>query len=59
MWGGVGTVFNHPKEINIHTLLPSYGIGVRWELKKNVNLRVDFGIGKHSTGFALGMHETF
>ncbi len=59
VWGGVGTVFNHPKEINIHTLLPSYGIGVRWELKKNVNLRVDFGIGKHSTGFALGMHETF
>lgn len=59
VWGGLGTVFNHPKEINIHTLLPSYGIGVRWELKKKVNLRVDFGVGKHSTGFMLGMHETF
>lgn len=59
VWGGVGTVFKNPDEVNINTLLPSYGLGLRWELKKKVNIRLDFGIGKHSTGLSIGMNETF
>lgn len=59
VWGGLGTVFNSPKDITSRRLLPSYGIGYRFEFKKHVNIRVDFGIGKHSTAIAFGMNETF
>ncbi len=58
-WGGVGTVFHHFDEIRCNTLLPSYGIGVRWEFKKKVNVRVDYGIGKRSSSISLGLYETF
>lgn len=59
VWGGVGTVFDNLKQITARRLLPSYGIGYRWEFKKKVNVRIDFGMGKESTAFALGLHETF
>lgn len=59
VWGGLGTVFDSFEGITSRRLLPSYGIGYRFEFKKQVNLRVDFGIGKHSTAIALGMNETF
>lgn len=59
LWGGVGTVFDKLRSITFNRLLPTCGIGYRWEFKKKVNVRIDFGIGKHSTAFALGLHETF
>ncbi len=59
VWGGVGTVFDSPKEITYRRLLPSYGIGYRWEFKKRVNVRIDLGFGKESMAFVLGLHETF
>lgn len=59
VWGGVGSVFRRAADIRWNTLLPTYGVGVRWEFKKNVNVRVDFGIGKHSTAVSMGMYETF
>jgi len=59
VWCGVGAVFDKLKELTARRLLPSCGIGYRWEFKKKVNVRIDFGIGKHSTAFALGLHETF
>jgi len=59
VWAGAGTVFGKLSEVNINTLLPSYGIGYRWEFKKRVNVRVDFGLGKHSSQLTFGLHETF
>ena len=59
VWAGLGTVFDHFHEINGHRLLPSYGIGYRWEFKKRVNVRVDFGMGKHSHAIGFGLNETF
>lgn len=59
VWGGVGTVFHHFSDIRLNTLLPSYGIGVRWEFKKKVNVRVDYGFGKRSSAISLGLYETF
>ncbi len=59
VWGGVGSVFRHFNDIRLNTLLPSYGIGVRWEFKKKVNVRVDYGIGKRSSSISLGLYETF
>ena len=59
VWGGVGTVFHRFDEIRWNRLLPSWGVGYRWEFKKNVNVRVDVGFGKHSSGFSIGLNESF
>ena len=59
VWAGVGTVFDSPNQIRWGTLLPTYGIGYRWEFKKKVNVRVDFGFGKHSTSINFGINEAF
>lgn len=59
VWGGVGTVFDRPWDVTMRRLLPSYGVGYRWEFKKKVNVRIDAGFGKHSMAFAFGLHETF
>lgn len=59
LWGGVGTVFRKFNQITFNRLLPSIGVGYRWEFKKNVNVRVDFGIGRHSKDFSLGLNEAF
>lgn len=59
VWGGVGTVFDSLRQVTARRLLPSYGVGYRWEFKKRVNVRIDFGMGKGSSAFAFGLHETF
>lgn len=58
-WLGVASVFPKFSKIGIKKLLPECGIGYRWEFKKNSNVRIDFGIGKHSTGFMFGLNEAF
>lgn len=58
-WLGVATVFPCFKEIQVRKLLPECGIGYRWEFKKNSNVRIDLGFGKHSTGFMFGLNEAF
>lgn len=59
VWGGVGTIFHRFDAINLRHLLPSVGVGYRWEFKKGVNVRVDIGFGKHSHEFTLGLNEVF
>lgn len=59
VWAGVGTVFSSLRQIGWDTLLPTYGIGWRWEFKKKVNVRVDVGFGKHSTAINFGINEAF
>lgn len=57
VWGGAGSVF-HDKE-SVH-VLPNAGIGLRWEFRKNVNIRVDFGVGRAGeTGFIFNINEAF
>ena len=59
VWGGIGSVFEHFSQINRHTLLPTAGIGLRWEFKNRVNVRADFGVGRHSKSFSVGINEAF
>lgn len=59
VWGGVATVFSKFSQIKWSTLLPTYGIGYRWEFKHRVNVRVDVGFGKHSYELTLGLNESF
>lgn len=59
VWGGVGSVFPRLSRIDMHRLLPNYGVGARWEFKKNVNVRFDIGFGKGETGFVFNINEAF
>lgn len=59
LWGGAGNVFSSPGNFRLKDILPTGGIGLRIELKHNVNGRVDFGIGKGTTGFVFAIGEAF
>lgn len=59
VWGGAATVFSKFRQIRWNTLLPTYGIGYRWEFKHRVNVRVDIGFGKNSHELTLGLNEAF
>lgn len=59
VWVGGGNVFPRFNEFEFHQSLISYGIGYRWEFKKRVNIRLDYGRGKDQSGFYFGINEVF
>lgn len=59
VWGGCGTVFPSFGEFNWKNILPTYGVGLRWEFKHRVNIRIDYGFGKNSSGFIFNINEAF
>ena len=59
VWGGAGNVFPSLGEFDWAQTLPNYGVGFRWELKKRVNVRLDYGFGKKTSGFLLSINEAF
>uniref|UniRef100_UPI004055F3C5 BamA/TamA family outer membrane protein n=1 Tax=Alistipes sp. TaxID=1872444 RepID=UPI004055F3C5 len=59
VWGGAGNVFHSMDQFTWNHTLPNYGIGVRWEFKKRVNIRFDYGFGKHSNGLLVHINEAF
>ncbi len=59
VWVGAGTVFHHLREIETKHFLPECGLGYRWEFKRNSNVRIDYGIGRKSTGFVFSLNESF
>jgi hypothetical protein len=59
VWCGAGSVFSRLNEVRLKRILPSGGVGYRWELKERVNIRVDFGVGRESTSFSFGLNEAF
>ncbi len=59
VWGGAGNVFHSMDRFEWGHTLPNYGIGLRWEFKKRVNIRFDYGFGKHSNGLLVHINEAF
>ncbi len=59
IWCGAGNVFRDISSFEWSHTLPNYGIGLRWELKKRVNVRVDYGFGKGTSGLVLALNEAF
>ncbi|MBR1544098.1 MAG: hypothetical protein IJ626_04300 [Muribaculaceae bacterium] len=58
VWGGCGTVFHDAS--GMKKLLPNVGIGLRWEFRKRLNVRVDYGWGRSGEhGFIFAMGEAF
>jgi hypothetical protein len=59
-WAGAGNLWGNIDKFNWKHTLPTFGIGYRWEFKKRVNLRLDFGIGKDwQYSFLFGINEAF
>ncbi|MEG2370459.1 MAG: BamA/TamA family outer membrane protein [Alistipes sp.] len=59
VWGGAGNVFPRLAAFNWSQTLPNYGVGLRWEFKKRINVRLDYGFGKRTSGFLLNINEAF
>lgn len=58
-WIGAGTVFPDFKRLEMRHVLPNAGIGYRWEFKKRMNVRLDYGIGSHCSGIVFSINEAF
>lgn len=59
-WAGAGTVFPKFGAMRAKHILPNAGVGYRWEFKKNVNVRLDYGFGKAGqSGFIFNINEAF
>ena len=60
VWAGAGTVFPKFSVLRSRQILPNAGVGYRWEFKKNVNVRLDYGFGKSGqSGFLFNINEAF
>ena len=60
VWVGAGTIFPKFSALRSKQILPNAGVGYRWEFKKNVNVRVDYGFGKSGqSGFLFNINEAF
>lgn len=59
LWSGAGNVFPHFDDFKLSQTLPNFGLGYRWEFKKGVNVRLDYGVGRRDSGFYFSMNEAF
>lgn len=59
VWAGAGNVFPEFSKYRWSQTLPNYGIGFRWEFKKRVNVRFDYGFGRKTSGLVMQINEAF
>lgn len=59
IWVGAGQVFPEAKALRWDKMLPSAGLGYRWEFKHRVNVRVDYGFTRNGGGFMFNINEAF
>ena len=57
VWGGTGSVAEKFGDFNYW--LPNYGVGIRFEIQKRMNLRIDYGMGVNSNAFYISFNEAF
>jgi hypothetical protein len=57
VWAGTGSVAE--KMDGFTNWLPNAGVGLRFEVVKRMNLRIDYGIGENSQGFYFSFNEAF
>ena len=59
VWGGAGEVFAKPANFFNSHILWNAGVGIRWEFKHRVNVRVDYGFGQHENSLIFNINEAF
>lgn len=58
-WVGLANVFPRFKDIAWRKTLYNFGAGYRWEFKKGVNVRIDYGFTKNGGGLIFSINEAF
>lgn len=56
-WAGIGTIAESVSKIN--EFVPNIGLGYRFEVQPRMNVRIDFGIGKETSGLYFNFTEAF
>ena len=56
-WLGTGTIGPDPSEFE--SWVPNFGFGYRFEVQPRMNLRIDIGIGRETSGFYFNFNEAF
>lgn len=59
VWIAAANVFPQYSEIHWKQTLPCAGLGYRWEFKKQVNIRLDYGLSRNGSGFIFNINEAF
>jgi len=59
VFAGAANVFPEFDQIDMKHTLPNYGLGVRWEFKNRVNIRLDCGFTKNKPGVVFNINEAF
>jgi len=54
---GTGSIAQDPSGFS--NWLPNFGFGYRFEVQPRMNLRVDIGIGRETSGFYFNFNEAF
>ncbi|YCO00945.1 BamA/TamA family outer membrane protein [Vibrio sp. VNB-15] len=58
-WLGAGNIAPTYHDLFSSSWLPTVGVGYRFAFKARINVRVDLGVGKDSTGFYFQINEAF
>ncbi|ELQ3859299.1 BamA/TamA family outer membrane protein [Salmonella enterica] len=59
LWLGAGSLGDGISSLGEHPLLPTVGVGYRFEVKPAMNIRLDLGFGRDSAGFYFQVAEAF
>ncbi|MDE7125701.1 MAG: hypothetical protein K2O12_04385, partial [Muribaculaceae bacterium] len=59
IWAGAGNVFPNLSSWRWKHTLPNFGVGYRWEFKHRMNVRLDYGFGRHTSAFVFSINEAF
>ena len=64
-WGGAGNIFSTFGEFDWHKTLPTYGVGLRYAIRRNISFRFDYGFGARDNngrlihGAVFSINEAF
>ncbi|MFR1988320.1 MAG: BamA/TamA family outer membrane protein [Prevotellamassilia sp.] len=59
LWVGLANAFPRFDRMAWRKTLPNCGIGYRWEFKKGINVRIDYGLTRDGGGFIFNINEAF
>lgn len=58
-WVGLANAFHNFDELTCKKNLYNAGVGYRWEFKKGINIRIDYGFTRNGGGFIFNINEAF
>ena len=59
VWGALANAFPNFDHIAWRYTLPNAGFGYRWEFKKRINIRIDYGFTRNGGGLIFNINEAF